>query len=97
MLLKTNRLMLSAAQQAMNPSAETEQTPEVTTPPMQPEQYPQPEEAVQQEQLDQPNPVDFSNIDQLLSAFDTMKQIGNIVPKCYGISDRTVLKFMNSN
>lgn len=49
------------------------------------------------EEPNQPPVLDFGNIDRLLSAFEVMKHIGTIVPKCYSISDRTVQKFMDSN
>lgn len=78
-------MYFSAAQAATPPPAETGETQQTMN--AQPNS----------EEPNQPPVLDFENIDRLLNAFEAMKHIGTIVPKCFSISDQTVQKFMNSN
>lgn len=72
-----------AASTPPNPMKDAQQAADAPTQPEEPQQ--------------QPPALDFSDVNQLLSAFDAMKHIGTITPKCYSVADRTVQKFINRN
>lgn len=91
-MLMIHELFL-AASTPPTPMEDAQQAADAPTQPEEPQQPPVKQEEPQQ----QPPALDFSDVNQLLSAFDAMKHVGTIIPKCYSVSDRTVQKFFNRN